>query len=218
MVKHLLRGPDLTSQGPTNPFIRLGLDKCSPSCIQGIKVLGKHFTCCCTSKCWHLVRHYFGKIWILPKNKLVATKPLPHLKTVLAILADANSTWRLVPGHWSCNLLSIISMTAWFCSHRPFWNRLSTAVVHTLMFRMLATSLISSELNSPPLSVNSISITPKPASTQQVITLSMTSEGRFRDRNKTQRNEKTWCQSCAKSIDFLTSSGPYTPFHWISMP
>ena len=47
-------------------------------------------------------------------------------------------------------------MTAWFRSHRPFWNRLSAAVVHTLMLRMLATSLISSELNSPALSVNSL--------------------------------------------------------------
>ena len=82
MVKHLLRGLDLTSQGPTNPFIRLGLDKCLSSCMQGIKVFGKHFTCCCTTKCWHLVCHYVRKIWILPKNKLIATKPMPHLKTV----------------------------------------------------------------------------------------------------------------------------------------
>ena len=63
-------------------FIRLGLDKCLSSCMQGIKALGKHFTSCCTTKYWHLVGHYVGKICILPQNKLVATKPMPHLTTV----------------------------------------------------------------------------------------------------------------------------------------
>ena len=120
----------------------------------------------------------------IPIPWLAIPIPIPIPELTPALLAHANSTWGLVPGHWSCNLMSIISMTAWFRSHRPFWNRLSAAVVHTLMFRMLATSLISSELNSPPLSVNSVFITPEPAPTQQVITLSITSDGRFLDRHR----------------------------------
>ena len=58
---------------------------------------------------------------------------------------------------------SIISVTEWTRSHNPFWNGLSASVVINLTLRIEATSRISSELNSPPLSVIIDPIVPKTA-------------------------------------------------------
>ena len=87
-------------------------------------------------------------------------------------------------------------MMAWFLSHKPFWKGLSAAVVKVCTLRMLATSLISSELNSPPLSVKMLPITPKPAPTQQVMILSITSQGLFREMNTDTENRENMSIRC----------------------
>lgn len=48
----------------------------------------------------------------------------------------------------------MLSVIAWTLSHNPFWKGLIPAVVHVRTLSIDITFLISSELNSPPLSVN----------------------------------------------------------------
>lgn len=70
------------------------------------------------------------------------------------------------------------SVIAWTLSHKPFWKGLIPAVVHVRTLSIDITSLISSELNSPPLSVNIAPITSN-TPIQFLINASITSFGFF---------------------------------------
>ena len=149
--------PCFTAERTSQAFTRLLLTEGSTYWVQGLQSLGDVFSGAGWGLGWKVVDMGLGKGWVLPKYKLVRT---------IAIDIEQRVFGCQTPVHGYINVIlwvihGFVDHISEYVIMLSFDHGLSAAVVSRVILNCSASSITSSLMNSPPLSVRNFPGVPK---------------------------------------------------------